>query len=117
MDPNSSGYSSVDWGWPNQQITPIWEGAEADLWDQLNTFNESGVASPAHGFSWDSNPVLNQGTACNNVVSEYHTALRWGTMDPAENLPKFIADLEAAGINEIIEEKQKQLDEYLASKG
>ena len=117
VDPNSSGYSSVDWGWPNQQITPIWEGAEADLWDQLNTFNESGVASPAHGFSWDSNPVLNQVTACNNVVSEYHTALRWGTMDPAENLPKFIADLEAAGINEIIEEKQKQLDEYLASKG
>ena len=54
-------------GLANQQITPIWKGAEADLWDQLNTFNESGVASPAHGFSWDSNPVLNQVTACNNV--------------------------------------------------
>ena len=37
-------------------------------------------------------------------------------MDPAENLPKFIAELEAAGINEIIAEKQKQLDEFLAGK-
>jgi putative aldouronate transport system substrate-binding protein len=37
-------------------------------------------------------------------------------MDPAENLPKFIEELEAAGINEIIAEKQKQLDEFLAGK-
>lgn len=78
VDPNASGYSSVDWAWPNQQITPLWKGAQADLWDELNKFNESGVASPAHGFSWDSNPVLNQVTACNNVVSAYHTALRYG---------------------------------------
>ena len=116
MDPNASGYSSVDWAWPNQQITPLWKGAQADLWDELNKFNESGVASPAHGFSWDSNPVLNQVTACNNVVSAYHTALRWGAMDPNENLPKFIAELESAGINEIIAEKQRQLDEFLAGK-
>ena len=26
VDPNASGYSSVDWAWPNQQITPVWEG-------------------------------------------------------------------------------------------
>lgn len=116
VDPNASGYSSVDWAWPNQQLTPVWEGAEADLWEQLNKFNNDGVPSPAHGFSWDSSPVLNQVTACNNVVSAYHTALRWGAMDPAENLPKFIAELESAGINEIIAEKQKQLDEFLASK-
>lgn len=37
-------------------------------------------------------------------------------MDPDENLPKFIAELESAGINDIIAEKQKQLDEFLASK-
>ena len=60
--------------------------------------------------------ILNQVTACNNVISAYHTALRWGAMDPDENLPKFIAELESAGINDIIAEKQKQLDEFLASK-
>jgi len=116
VEANASGYSSVDWAWPNQQITPIWEGGDADLWDKLNEFNKSGVASPAHGFSWDSSPVLNQVTACSNVVSSYHTALRWGALDPAENLPKFISELEAAGIDEIIAEKQKQLDEFLAGK-
>jgi putative aldouronate transport system substrate-binding protein len=116
VDVNGSGYSSVDWSWPNQQLTPIWEGGVAGLWDKLNAFNQSGKASPAHGFSWNSNPVLNQVTACNNVIAAYHTALRWGAMDPAEALPKFIAELEAAGINDIIAEKQKQLDEFLKNK-
>ena len=59
---------------------------------------------------------MNQVTACNNVISSYHTALRWGAMDPAENLPKFISELEAAGMKEIIAEKQRQLDEFLAGK-
>jgi putative aldouronate transport system substrate-binding protein len=116
VDPNASGYSSVDWAWPNQQITPVWEGTDTDLWEQLNKFNNEGTPSPAHGFSWDSSSVMNQVTACNNVISSYHTALRWGAMDPAENLPKFISELEAAGMKEIIAEKQRQLDEFLAGK-
>ena len=116
VDPNASGYSSVDWAWPNQQITPVWEGNPEDLWDQLNEFNESGIASPAMGFSWDSNPVLNQVTACNNVISQYNTALRWGVLNPDETIDQFNSELEAAGMNDIITEKQKQLDEFLASK-
>lgn len=116
VDGTTSDYSSVDWAWPNPQITPMWEGGEADQWDQLNEFNQSGVASPANGFTWDSTNMLNQVTACSNVVSQYDTALIWGFLDPDEAIPQFVSELEAAGINEIIEEKQAQLDEYLASK-
>lgn len=116
VDPNTSGYSSVDWSWPNQRITPVWEGNEADLWEQLEEFNTTGVVSPAMGFSWDSSSVQNQVTSVNNVISQYNNALRWGTMDPAE-IDTFNAELEAAGINEIVAEKQRQLDEFLASKG
>ena len=68
------------------------------------------------GFSWDSSSVQNQVTSVNNVISQYNAALRWGTMDPAE-IDTFNAELEAAGINEIVAEKQRQLDEFLASKG
>lgn len=68
------------------------------------------------GFSWDSSSVQNQVTAVNNVISQYNAALRWGAMDPS-NIDQFNADLEAAGINEIVAEKQRQLDEFLATKG
>ena len=116
VDANASGYSSVDWAWPNQQITPVWSGVEPDLWKQLNEFNKSGVASPAMGFSWDSSTVLNAVTACNNVISEYNTALRWGMAgDPAEVIPEFVSALKSAGMDDVIAEKQKQLDEFLAS--
>ncbi len=116
VDPNASGYSSADWAWPNQQITPIWEGGDADLWSKLKEFNESGHASPAMGFSWDSTSVINEVTACSNVVSTYDTALKWGTMNPDEAIPKFVEELKAAGVDTIIEAKQAALDEYLASK-
>lgn len=116
VDSTSSGYSSVDWSWPNQQITPIWEGGNSDLWKELNEFNTSGTPSPAFGFNWDSTSVINQITACTNVVSTYNTALRWGTMDPATAIPQFNEELKAAGIDEIIAAKQEQLNDYLASK-
>ena len=116
VDPNASGYSSTDWAWPNEQITPIWEGGDADLWDKLREFNASGHASPAMGFSWDSTSVMNEVAACSNVVSSYDVALKWGTMDPDETIPKFVAELEAAGINDIIAAKQTALDEFLANK-
>lgn len=114
VDPNASGYSSVDWAWPNQQITPVWVGAEdPDLWNKLNEFNNTGKASPAMGFAWDSSNVMNEVTACQNVVSAYRTALVWGAIDPEENIPKYIAELKAAGIDTIIAEKQRQLNEFL----
>ena len=116
VDSNATGYTSYGWAWPNQQITPVWEGDDADLWDQLREFNNGGTLSPAFGFTWDSSSMANQITACNNVVSQYDAALRWGTLNPDETLDQFNAELEAAGINEIIAEKQSQLDEYLASK-
>lgn len=47
---------------------------------------------------------------------KYANALECGSIDPAEALPAFLEELETAGANTIIEEKQKQLDEYLASK-
>ena len=84
MDSTASGYSCVDWSWPNPRITPVWEGGDADLWDQYQTFTEGAVASPALGFQWDSTPVMNQVTASYNVVSKHDTALR-GVLDLPPN--------------------------------
>lgn len=113
VDSTTSGYSCVDWSWPNPRITPVWEGGDADLWEQYGTFTEEAVASPALGFQWDSTTVMNQVTACNNVISKYDTGLRWGVLDPDEALPEFIKALKDAGIDTIIAEKQTQLDQWL----
>ena len=50
------------------------------------------------------------------IRDRYNVGLRWGELNPDETIPTFIAELEASGINTIIEECQTQLDAYLASK-
>jgi len=112
----NTGYPSYPWAWLNEMITPVWEGSEPTLWEETQQYNQDAIASPAKGFSWDNSAVMNEVTACNNVVSKYANALECGSVDPATALPDFLAELEAAGINSIIEEKQRQLDTWFATK-
>ena len=49
------------------------------------------------------------------MKSKYENALGTGSIDPATALPAFLQELEDAGVNDIIQEKQKQLDAWLAS--
>lgn len=110
----NTGYSVFGWAWPNQQVGAIWNGDDFDIWDQLNAFNSGATASPAKGFVWNNEAVLNEITACENVTSRYKNGLECGMLDPEETLPKFIQELKDAGIDTIIAEKQRQLDEWLA---
>ena len=49
-----------------------------------------------------------------NVIAKYLTQLEYGTVDVDTVLPEFLKDLENAGMNKIIEENQRQLNEWLA---
>lgn len=113
----AGNYESLDWAWPNCRITPVWEGSDLDLWDQLQTFCDEAHTSPAMGFVFDSTTVMNQLTACTNVVNEYNLALRWGELNPDEAIPAFIEALKSAGVDDIVAECQSQLDAYLAANG
>lgn len=73
---------------------------------------ENAKKSPLFGFSFDTTNVANQVSAVTNVINQYNPGLTCGELDPAVYLPKFLEDLEAAGINDIIAEAQKQVDEW-----
>lgn len=110
----STGYTSLPWAWPNEMISYIWEGNPEDVWAQTQKFNEDAIVSPAKGFTWDNSAVLNQVTACNNVKAKYATALGAGSLDPETTIPRFLEELNAAGAQDIIQNKQEQLDRWLA---
>jgi putative aldouronate transport system substrate-binding protein len=50
-----------------------------------------------------------------NVIAKYLTQLEYGTVDVDTVLPEFLKDLENAGMNKIIEENQRQLNEWLGT--
>lgn len=112
----STNYSVVGWAWPNEQISYVWNGDQPDVWKQLGEFNASAQPSPAKGFVFNNEKVLNEVTACNNVIAKYENGLITGCLDPKEAIPKMNEELKSAGIDTIITEKQTQLDAWLAQK-
>ncbi|MCM8900696.1 ABC transporter substrate-binding protein [Caldicoprobacter algeriensis] len=94
------------------------EGVDVDpnMWKVIFEGYKNAIASEAIGFSFDITPVESQVAACKNVISKYSSGLLTGAVNPEVEVPKLIAELEAAGIRDIQKEAQRQLDEFLANK-
>ena len=108
---------SLGWVLGGQFITHVWEGNDPDIWEITRKFNETAIQSKALGFTYDSSPVQNEITAVSNVVSKYAAGLEAGSLDPATELDKFIAELEDAGIGKIVKTQQEQLDAWAKENG
>ena len=110
---DNSTYDVFGWSWPNQSIAATLEGIDKDIWTQNKEFEAGAAVSPALGFKFDTSAVMNEITACNNVIAKYEPGLRWGELNPDETLPVFNKELYDAGLQTIMDEKQRQLDEFL----
>ncbi len=67
------------------------------------------------GFVFDTAPVSTEYTAIANVLSQYLPGLFCGNVEPETEIPKLNKALESAGLGNVIAEKQKQLDAWLAA--
>lgn len=72
--------------------------------------------SPALGYCFIVDSVSTEYSAVTAVLQQYLPSVNCGTLDPATNLPEFREALKAAGIETVIAENQRQLDEWAASK-
>lgn len=113
VDITNNGYNfNTPYMFGNQFLSYNWPMEDPDIWKKMDQFNKGAKKSKALGFIFDVEKVKTEMAAVNNVLTEYVAGLETGTLDPAENLPKFIAKLKSAGADKIISEKQKQLDEW-----
>jgi ABC-type sugar transport system, periplasmic component len=112
-----SGYNpQTAWEFGNNENLLLDEGYSRDdiikMWVDLN--NTSDI-SPLLGFTFNSEPVKAQVAQCQSVVDEYVSGLTTGSIDPVKYLPEFLDKLKNAGCDQIIAEKQKQIDAWKAS--
>jgi len=96
----------------NEFITPVWEGNDADVWEQTQETNENAIKSLAMGFSFDKTNVSTEYTALTNAYEEYRYQVEYGFVDPATGIAEMNEKLEAAGLSKYIEEKQSQLNAW-----
>lgn len=113
----SKNYDMPTFSLGNLMITYLNEGDPENKWDEFRKFNDSGINAPLLGFNFDTSKVTTELAAVQNVKEEYWSALMTGTVDPDQYLPKAIEKFKAAGIDKIIAEAQKQIDEWRASNG
>lgn len=119
---NYSYHMNTGWAMGNQFISYVWnDGSKsADYWEKLAAHNTWAQYSPVFGFMWDSTNFSTQIAACTNVLNQYRAALETGSVgvDGVEDTLKAMNDaLYASGLQDIMDEKQVQLDAWIAENG
>lgn len=77
--------------------------AENDVWEKYAAF------------TIDTSNIETEYAACQNVHQQYWWPLELGYTDPVAGLAEYKEKMEAAGIEKVCAEIQKQLDEYVAN--
>lgn len=90
----------------------LYEDDPADKWDEFEAFNESAETAPTLGFHFDSDPVRTEIASISNVSKQFYPAIASGSVDPEDSIPSFNKKLKDAGIDIVLEEIQKQYDEW-----
>ena len=113
---NNSVYHLQDFMLGNcLEVTP-WLGEDKEIRQHAREANENLEVSKYLGFSVDTTPVAQQMAACKLVFDQYAPTLNSGAA--GDNVRELVADfvdkMYGAGMQDIIDEFQAQLDEFLA---
>lgn len=114
VDSASVGWANQTWITGNGSIAYVWETEEPNVWNDLKEFNDTAKLSPVYGFTYDSSNVSNEITAITNVEDKYAVILKSGAADVDSTLAQFLQELESAGIQDVIDDIQTQLDAWAA---
>ena len=109
------GYTTLIWDQPNELQLYTTTANDPDVWERTKEFNENCRKPVSGGFTFDPTPVSDQISACQNVYEEYQKSLEYGLVDPEPAIEEMNERLMGCGLQDIIDEKQRQLDEWLAA--
>lgn len=116
VDSKSAGWSNEMWMTGNASIGYAWETDPEDVWNKYATYNDDAVLSPLYGFVYDSSNVKTEISAISNVTDKYTAIIEAGLTDPESTVKKLNDELKGAGIQNIIDDMQKQADEWSKTK-
>ena len=94
-------------------VTPV-ETDEFNQWEEVKALNETAVSSVMLGFTFDTTSVSDQLANCREIWMRYRSEVMTGVQDPAVAVPKIKEELMQAGWQDVIEEAQRQVDEFMA---
>lgn len=111
----AKNYSVPYWVQGGLFHTYVLDNEPLDKWIAFKEFNDASIEAPSFGFDFDLEPVSVQAAAFRNVLDEFGKSLYTGSVDPDQYLPELNKKLEAAGIQDVIDEMQRQVDAWKAA--
>ena len=87
---------------------------EFNQWDEVKALNEAAESSVMLGFTFDTNAVSDQLANCREIWMRYRSEVMTGVQDPEVVVPKIKEELMKAGWQNVIDEAQRQVDEFMA---
>ncbi|MBQ9480979.1 MAG: ABC transporter substrate-binding protein [Clostridia bacterium] len=114
-----SGYDNKNFGWGLgcEFISYLLPEQEDNQWELVKEINDNTPISDIIGFNFDASAVKQKIADCKAVVNEYLVAFEKAQFkNKDEKYAEFINRLKVAGADDIIREKQRQLNEFLAAK-
>ena len=101
---------------PNQFNSHVWKGNPPDIFEKYQEVEDNAIVSKAYGFSPDLSGVADQVAALTDVQSQYLAQLTTGSVEPEAVIEEFNEALYKAGLQDVMDAKQEQLDEWLKNK-
>ncbi len=86
---------------------------EFNQWDEVKALNEAAQSSVMLGFTFDTNAVSDQLANCREIWLRYRSEVMTGVQDPEVVVPEIKAELMKAGWQDVMDEAQRQVDEFL----
>jgi putative aldouronate transport system substrate-binding protein len=106
----------ANWMFQNQFLNYLWDNEDPQKWEKFKQYNEEAETSILLGFVFDPAPVADEIASVKNAWEQYKRAFNTGSLKFEEYKDDFIKAMDATGLNTVLEEKQKQVDAFLANK-
>lgn len=95
----------------NNYILYTVPGEPDNFWEVVKKYNNEGKKSPLYGFNFNSEPVKTEVASLANICREYDYLWR-GTTEVEPALKAWNDKLKAAGLDKVLTEMQKQINEW-----
>lgn len=94
----------------------IYVRGNASTIEESRIYTEEAVENQVRfsGFVYSTAQIEKELDQVSEVIAKYVPVLESGSVDLEKYYPEFLEEMERAGVNEIIKDKQKQLDDFLA---
>lgn len=105
-------YSPNIWMWNDLDVARFSSNFPEDAIERLQSWDSESEASPLLGFTIDQTNIKSEVSQITAIMTEYSQNLAKGQVNIHDVQAEILEKMEAAGIDKVIEEVQKQVDAY-----